>query len=87
MGRWQEAQELSRDKIAAQLQDCLKHMRGNRALQPESAVIIDGKALVHALHKDLAPRFLAIARMCCAVLCCRVSPKQKAQVRTAAAVL
>ncbi|KAG2453311.1 hypothetical protein HYH02_001535 [Chlamydomonas schloesseri] len=46
----------------------------------EAALIIDGKALSFALSKDLAPGFLRIGLRCKAVVCCRVSPLQKAQV-------
>ena len=44
------------------------------------AIIIDGKALSYALSKDLAAGFLKIGLRCKAVVCCRVSPLQKAQV-------
>ncbi|GFR43002.1 hypothetical protein Agub_g4001, partial [Astrephomene gubernaculifera] len=47
---------------------------------PEAALIVDGKALAYALSKDLAPAFLRVGLRCKAVLCCRVSPLQKAQV-------
>ncbi|CAI5516593.1 unnamed protein product [Closterium sp. Naga37s-1] len=45
------------------------------------ALIIDGKALTHVLA-DAALRsdFLRAALACASVICCRVSPKQKAQV-------
>ncbi|CAI5496802.1 unnamed protein product [Closterium sp. Naga37s-1] len=45
------------------------------------ALIIDGKALAHVLA-DAALRsdFLRAALACASVICCRVSPKQKAQV-------
>ena len=44
------------------------------------AMVIDGKALSYALHESLAPLFLEVGLQCQAVICCRVSPKQKAQV-------
>ncbi|KAJ1844822.1 phospholipid transporting ATPase, partial [Coemansia sp. RSA 2703] len=44
------------------------------------ALVIDGAALKHALAADMAPLFLAVAVRCRAVLCCRVSPLQKALV-------
>eukprot|EP00897_Mesotaenium_endlicherianum_P002052 jgi/Mesen1/1875/ME000143S00926 len=45
------------------------------------ALVIDGKALAHALRDDDARRrFLQLALRCESVICCRVSPKQKAQV-------
>jgi phospholipid-transporting ATPase len=44
------------------------------------ALIIDGKSLAFALEKDLERLFLDLALMCKAVICCRVSPLQKADV-------
>ncbi|KAF9167790.1 hypothetical protein DFQ26_003185 [Actinomortierella ambigua] len=44
------------------------------------ALIIDGKSLTFALEKDIEKTFLELACMCKAVVCCRVSPLQKALV-------
>ncbi|KAI5117211.1 hypothetical protein M0805_003499 [Coniferiporia weirii] len=44
------------------------------------ALIIDGKSLSFALEKDISKTFLELAIMCKAVICCRVSPLQKALV-------
>ncbi|KAJ5888671.1 hypothetical protein N7495_008712 [Penicillium taxi] len=44
------------------------------------ALIIDGKSLTYALEKDMEKMFLDLAVMCKAVVCCRVSPLQKALV-------
>ncbi|KAK3823106.1 MAG: hypothetical protein J3Q66DRAFT_330871 [Benniella sp.] len=44
------------------------------------ALIIDGKTLGFALEKDIEKIFLELAVMCKAVVCCRVSPLQKALV-------
>ena len=44
------------------------------------ALIIDGKSLTYALERDLEKDFLDLAVMCKAVICCRVSPLQKALV-------
>ncbi|KAF9556105.1 hypothetical protein EC968_008445, partial [Mortierella alpina] len=44
------------------------------------ALIIDGKSLGFALEKDIEKVFLELAVMCKAVVCCRVSPLQKALV-------
>jgi phospholipid-transporting ATPase len=40
----------------------------------------DGKSLGFALEKELSKSFLELALMCRAVICCRVSPLQKALV-------
>ncbi|PNH05392.1 putative phospholipid-transporting ATPase 8 [Tetrabaena socialis] len=45
-----------------------------------AALVIDGKALTYALSKELSPAFLRVGLACKAVVCCRVSPLQKAQV-------
>ncbi|OZJ05495.1 hypothetical protein BZG36_01897 [Bifiguratus adelaidae] len=44
------------------------------------ALVIDGKALTFALEKDIEKSFLDLAVKCKAVVCCRVSPLQKALV-------
>lgn len=44
------------------------------------AVIIDGSALKLALDSDLQRKFLLLCKQCKSVLCCRVSPAQKAAV-------
>jgi phospholipid-transporting ATPase len=44
------------------------------------ALIIDGKTLDFALDKDVRETFLELAMSCKAVICCRVSPLQKALV-------
>lgn len=44
------------------------------------ALVIDGRSLSFALEPDLEDYFLAIGKLCKAVICCRVSPLQKALV-------
>lgn len=44
------------------------------------AILITGQALTHALSDNLQMKFLEIATMCKSVICCRVTPLQKAQV-------
>nr|XP_033776132.1 probable phospholipid-transporting ATPase IM isoform X1 [Geotrypetes seraphini]XP_033776133.1 probable phospholipid-transporting ATPase IM isoform X1 [Geotrypetes seraphini]XP_033776134.1 probable phospholipid-transporting ATPase IM isoform X1 [Geotrypetes seraphini] len=46
----------------------------------EYALIINGRSLAHALEADMEKEFLEIACMCKSVICCRVTPLQKAQV-------
>lgn len=49
----------------------------------EYALIIDGQSLAFILAEDeLQERFLQICINCSSVLCCRVSPRQKAQITT-----
>uniref|UniRef100_K7FHC2 Phospholipid-transporting ATPase n=1 Tax=Pelodiscus sinensis TaxID=13735 RepID=K7FHC2_PELSI len=44
------------------------------------ALVINGHSLAHALEADLENEFLDVACMCKTVICCRVTPLQKAQV-------
>mmetsp|Transcript_3580 Transcript_3580/g.7693 ORF Transcript_3580/g.7693 Transcript_3580/m.7693 type:complete len:1191 (-) Transcript_3580:28-3600(-) len=44
------------------------------------ALIVSGDALLKALQPELAKELMIVADQCIAVLCCRVSPQQKAQV-------
>ncbi|KAK3333596.1 hypothetical protein B0T19DRAFT_130374 [Cercophora scortea] len=55
--------------------------QGDATIEMETlALVIDGKSLTFALEKDLEKQFLDLAVMCKAVICCRVSPLQKALV-------
>ena len=63
--------------------------RDNSRKQPqlgvhiEYALVIDGQCLAYILAEDeLQERFLQICINCSSVLCCRVSPRQKAQITT-----
>jgi len=44
------------------------------------ALIIDGNSLTYALSDNVKDEWLELARQCKAVICCRVSPKQKADI-------
>jgi phospholipid-translocating ATPase len=47
---------------------------------PTHAIIIDGDTLKLALDESMKRKFLLLCRRCRSVLCCRVSPSQKAAV-------
>lgn len=47
--------------------------------QASFAVVIDGDTLRHALSPALKTLFLNLATQCETVVCCRVSPAQKAE--------
>ena len=47
---------------------------------PTHAVVIDGETLKLMLSDELKQRFLLLCKQCKSVLCCRVSPAQKAAV-------
>jgi phospholipid-transporting ATPase len=42
------------------------------------ALVIDGATLVFALEPEIKLKFLALGRLMKSVICCRVSPLQKA---------
>ncbi|KIY47695.1 phospholipid-translocating P-type ATPase [Fistulina hepatica ATCC 64428] len=46
--------------------------------QAAFAIVIDGDTLRHALSPELKPLFLSLGTQCETVVCCRVSPAQKA---------
>ncbi|GAC98262.1 phospholipid-transporting ATPase 1 [Pseudozyma hubeiensis SY62] len=52
--------------------------RNEQAPKDGFAVVIDGETLRYALDSNLRPLFLALTTQCEAVVCCRVSPAQKA---------
>ena len=47
---------------------------------PEASLVIDGHSLKFALDKRVQNNFLRIALACNSVICCRVSPMQKADI-------
>ena len=56
----------------------MKSKEGNK--DAPLALIVDGKALEIALRSDVKDQFLPLAVDCASVICCKVSPKQKALV-------
>ncbi|KOS17081.1 putative phospholipid-transporting ATPase [Escovopsis weberi] len=75
----EESAAATRDNLEKKL-DAIR-TQGDGTIEMESlALIIDGKSLTYALEKDLEKLFLDLAIMCKAVICCRVSPLQKALV-------
>lgn len=54
---------------------------GYASTSRSQAIVIDGKSLTMVFsHHTLSDLFLEVSQICSAVICCRVSPKQKAQV-------
>ncbi|EME45773.1 hypothetical protein DOTSEDRAFT_71455 [Dothistroma septosporum NZE10] len=60
--------------------DAINSQRAGGIEMETLALVIDGKSLTYALEKDLERLFLDLAVICKAVICCRVSPLQKALV-------
>ena len=62
-------------------EDELKIARGDHSPPPAThALIIDGDALKLVLEEPLKSKFLLLCKQCKSVICCRVSPSQKALV-------
>ncbi|KAL8759691.1 MAG: hypothetical protein Q9184_003540 [Pyrenodesmia sp. 2 TL-2023] len=54
--------------------------KDHRAPNPTHAIVIDGESLKLVLEDRLRQKFLLLCKQCKSVLCCRVSPSQKAAV-------
>lgn len=75
----EESAEATRDNLQKKL-DAIR-TQGDGTIETDTlALIIDGKSLTYALEKDMEKLLLDLAIMCKAVICCRVSPLQKALV-------
>ncbi len=68
------------DSITHQLAQGFELVTNDSDEDAAYALIIDGKALIYALVDDMKNLFLRLAVLCASVVCCRVSPKQKALV-------
>lgn len=75
----EENKEDTRDNIRKKFQAITSQSQGGHEMDV-LALVIDGKSLTYALERDLEKEFLDLAIKCKAVICCRVSPLQKALV-------
>jgi phospholipid-translocating ATPase len=57
-----------------------KARKDHEAPPPTHALVIDGTTLKWVLDETLKQKFLLLCKQCKSVLCCRVSPAQKAEV-------
>ncbi|KAI9369600.1 hypothetical protein BJX61DRAFT_545418 [Aspergillus egyptiacus] len=71
----EESAQATRDSLTKKLQAVQSQTEAE-----QMALIIDGRSLTFALEKDMEKLFLDLAVLCKAVVCCRVSPLQKALV-------
>jgi len=71
-----------KENIALQITNASQMIKLEKDPHAAFALIIDGKTLTYALEDDLKHQFLNLAVDCASVICCRVSPKQKALVLT-----
>ena len=71
-----------RDSVKNQLKKCHEEAQTylSSAFGPKLALVIDGKCLMYALDTSLRFMLLNLSLNCSSVVCCRVSPLQKAQV-------
>lgn len=60
--------------------DATRQLLENAKSTSETALVIDGKSLQYAFSGDLHKEFMRVALTCKSVICCRVSPFQKATV-------
>ncbi|KAJ5502931.1 ATPase P-type K/Mg/Cd/Cu/Zn/Na/Ca/Na/H-transporter [Penicillium fimorum] len=74
----EESTEATRDSLQKKM-DAVQGQLASGDSEP-LALIIDGRSLTFALEKDMEKLFLDLAVICKAVVCCRVSPLQKALV-------
>ncbi|XP_039006314.1 phospholipid-transporting ATPase 3-like isoform X2 [Hibiscus syriacus] len=77
-----EIARFMKEEVKRQLKKCLDEAQQyfNTVSGPKLALIIDGKCLMYALDPSLRIMFLNLSLNCSSVVCCRVSPLQKAQV-------
>ncbi|KAI9808395.1 MAG: Phospholipid-transporting ATPase IB [Pycnora praestabilis] len=75
----EENSEATRDNLSKKLNAIRSQSKGGIEMEA-LALVIDGKSLTYALEKDMEKMFLDLAVICKAVICCRVSPLQKALV-------
>ncbi|KAL6585171.1 putative phospholipid-transporting ATPase 4 [Orobanche minor] len=73
-------QNAAKEDILLQITNATQMISLEKDPHAAFALIIDGKTLTHALEDDMKHHFLNLAVGCASVICCRVSPKQKAVV-------
>ncbi len=76
--------ESTPEKISEKMVTFLQDIQVHRKTDPKTrfALIMSGDALIHAIKEPISKQVLKVAHECEAVLCCRVSPKQKSEVVT-----
>ncbi|KAK9052922.1 hypothetical protein SSX86_029552 [Deinandra increscens subsp. villosa] len=67
-----------KDDILNQIEASYRATINEKTKDDPFALVVDGKALEIALRNDTRDEFLQLAVNCASVICCRVSPKQKA---------
>ncbi|KAF5206120.1 Phospholipid-transporting atpase [Thalictrum thalictroides] len=75
-----DANKAVRENILMQITNGSQMVKLEKDPHAAFALIIDGGTLSYALEDDMKHLFLSLAVGCASVICCRVSPKQKAMV-------
>ncbi|CAL5418026.1 unnamed protein product [Camellia sinensis] len=77
-----EIAHFTRDAVKSQLNKCHEEAKTSflTVAGPKLTLVIDGKCLMYALDPSLRVIVLNLSLNCSSVVCCRVSPLQKAQV-------
>lgn len=75
-----DAPRVAKETVQTQISGAVKIIKKEKDPDAAFALIIDGKTLTYALEDDVKHDFLSLAVECASVICCRVSPKQKALV-------
>ncbi|GFY97169.1 ATPase E1-E2 type family protein [Actinidia rufa] len=74
----QDSKEAVKENVVMQITNASQMIKLEKDPHAAFALIIDGKTLTYALEDDLKHQFLNLAVGCSSVICCRVSPRQKA---------
>lgn len=78
-----EIAQFIRETVKNELHKC--HEEAQRIIHGSTgqklSLLIDGKCLMYALDPSFRSTLLSLSLSCTSVVCCRVSPLQKAQVR------
>ncbi|GLT86354.1 hypothetical protein SLE2022_044990 [Rubroshorea leprosula] len=71
-----------KEEVKKELKKCIDEVQQyfHTVSGPKLALVIDGKCLMYALDPSLRVMLLTLSLNCASVVCCRVSPLQKAQV-------
>lgn len=72
--------QASKEDILLQIETAFQTTCEECSRDKPFALVVDGKVLELALQSDVKYQFLRLAVNCASVICCRVSPKQKALV-------
>lgn len=75
-----EFEHLAMASVKHQIEAGLVDAEAALMMNAEVGMVIDGRSLTLALKEELAGAFLSLGTKCSAVICCRVSPLQKALV-------